>query len=477
MSRRLLLAVFAVGTVLAAGCGGDDADDTSSTSTSAASTTITTTTTTTTAETDDRLPVVIDTDMSVEGAMSILYLLARPDVRVEAITVSGTGLVTCRKGVDQALGLAALGGAPDIPVACGPAETLGGDNAFPSNFRSAANSLGGIRLPSDNDPSELTAPALLASVIASSPEPVAIYADGPLTNIALMMDEDPSVVDNVAGITLMGGAFDVQGTVFDNPDAEWNIWIDPVAADRVLTAGAPVTIVPLDATNDVPLTVLHLAELEQFQATPTAETTFQLVRSISGLDQRSVYLWDQLNAVVLLDESVVTIEERPVSVVTEGGPEKVGTTVEDANGAMVRVAVAADREAFERTFFTTLLGEPFEPVDLTPDVTIVFDGTEWTHDLPATLPLGSLVLGFENESTQQAAAVVGWLTGDATLEDLDAWESVQQPPFVELAGFAGGPGGSASVSPVEFTVEGEHVLVGLTFAPDSTTRVATFDVG
>ena len=246
MSRRLLLAVFVVGAVLAAGCGGDDADGASSTSTSVDSTTTATTTTT---EPDGRLPVVIDTDMSVEGAMSILYLLARPDVRVDAITVSGTGLVTCRKGVDQALGLAALGGAPDIPVACGPAETLGGDNAFPATFRSAANSLGGIRLPSDNDPSELTAPELLASVIASSPEPVAIYADGPLTNIALMIDEDPSVVDNVAGITLMGGAFDVRGTVFDNPDAEWNIWIDPVAADRVLTAGAPVTIVPLGLTS------------------------------------------------------------------------------------------------------------------------------------------------------------------------------------------------------------------------------------
>jgi hypothetical protein len=57
---------------------------------------------------DARRPVVMDTDMSVEEAMSVLFMLTHPDVRVEAITISGTGLVSCRRGVDQALGLVAL---------------------------------------------------------------------------------------------------------------------------------------------------------------------------------------------------------------------------------------------------------------------------------------------------------------------------------------------------------------------------------
>ena len=468
MNRFWLPLVFLFAVLAASSCGGsDDSSDTTQSSTSVPATSTTEPppeTTTSTAVIDDRQSVVIDTDMSVEGAMAILYLLQQPDVRVDAITVAGTGLVPCRVGVDQALGLVALANGGDVPVACGSSQPLGGENRFPAPYRSFASSLGGVLLPLGGDASELSAPQLLASVIANSPEPVAIYADGPLTNIASMFDATPDLADNIAGITIMGGAVDVAGNTFDNPDAEFNIWIDPVAADKVLRAGVPVTLVPLDATNAVPLTVLHAEALEQYQATPIAETSFKLVRA-SDLGEGFVYMWDQLNAVVLVDESVVTLEERSISVVTEGGPEVVGTTIEDPNGTPVRVAVDADRAAFEKVFFSTLLGENFEPVDLSPDVTVSFDGADWTHNFPAEWPLGTIVVGLDNQSDQDAVVVFGWLIGDATLADLDAWDSIEQPPFLDVAGFMSASPNSSALAVIELTEPGMNIAIGLTVEP------------
>ena len=82
--------------------------------------------------TDPATPVVIDTDMSLDDVMAILYLLQRPDVKVKAITVSGTGHVHCGPGMQHALGLIAIAGAQDIPVACGRDKPLQGDHAFPA---------------------------------------------------------------------------------------------------------------------------------------------------------------------------------------------------------------------------------------------------------------------------------------------------------------------------------------------------------
>jgi len=427
-------------------------------------------------ESDGRRPVVADTDGSVEGAMAILYLLQEPQMDVRAITVSGTGLVSCDKGVEQVLGLLTLAEAGDIPVACGRTEPYDGSNAFPASYRSAADSLHGVQLPEGGEPSDLPAEELLAEVIADSDQPVLIYADGPLTNIAALLDEDPDL-ENVAGISLMGGAVVVAGNTDDNPDAEWNIWIDPVAADRVLGADIPVTVVPLDATNDVPVTPMHVIALEQFQATPIAVTVNELMQSIDGVDRGFVYFWDQLNAAALLDESLLTLEERTVSVITEGGPAEVGTMTDDPDGHPVRVAVAADREAFEASYFTTLMGEPFTPVDVAPDVTVTFDGDAWTHDFPEELPLGPLVLAFDNSSASPAFVPVVWLLGDATLEDLEAWGSVDQPPFTGLAGLAFAEPGASVLPVVDITYEGTNIVAGVAVEPFSREILTTFEAG
>ena len=454
-----MLAVLLALLLVLASCGSDAADDADP------------------ADDGGPQPIVIDSDMSVEGSMSILYLLQHPDVRVEAIAVSGTGVVTCSRGVDQALGLIALAEAGEIPVSCGPTDPLTGNNAFPAAFRASADSLGGVSLPHDSEPSDLPAPELLAAVIEDSSEPVAVYADGPLTNIALLLADHADAADNISSITFMGGAVDVAGTTEANPDADWNIWIDPLAADQVLRSGIPVTMVPLDATNDVPLTTIHAAALEGHQSTEIAETVYQLVSGINGLGAGFVYLWDQLNAAALVGETVTTLEELPIAVMTEGGSSTVGTTVEDPGGVNVLVATAADREAFEAAFFSTLLGEPFTPVDLTVDISVSFDGENWTYDAPTQWPLGSIVLAVDNDSDLNATVALIWLLGDATLADLEAYESVEPPDWVEVAGVGWAVPRGSSLTAIELTQPGTNIIQALTIDPDSTQTLGTFEVG
>ena len=91
---------------------------------------------------------MIDTDMAGDDWLAILYLLSRPEVEVEGITVTGTGEAHCEPGVGHALELVALAGEPDIPVACGRETPLSGDT-FPDEWREGVDALLGHDLPDD----------------------------------------------------------------------------------------------------------------------------------------------------------------------------------------------------------------------------------------------------------------------------------------------------------------------------------------
>jgi Inosine-uridine preferring nucleoside hydrolase len=92
-------------------------------------------------------PVVVDTDMSTDDVLALLYLLQRPGLDVRAVTVSGTGLAHCPAGARNALELLALTGHGDVPVACGRPTPLSGFNQFPAPWRAAADAFFGLELP------------------------------------------------------------------------------------------------------------------------------------------------------------------------------------------------------------------------------------------------------------------------------------------------------------------------------------------
>jgi pyrimidine-specific ribonucleoside hydrolase len=307
------------------------------------------------------LAIVIDTDMAADDWMAILYLLQRPDVTLKAITVTGAGEAHCVPGVQHALGLVALSSHDDIPVACGREKPLRGDHAFPDSWREGVDSLFGLTLTqSEGAASDLTAVELLDLIIHSSDEKVTLLSLGPLTNIAEGLQNNPSLVDNLERIYIMGGAVNVPGNVgnsgvqIENDTAEWNIYVDPRAANLVLQSGAPVTLVPLDATNHVLLTNKFYKRLARNRPTPEAKFVFDVLTMLKDLiDSGGYYFWDPLAAAILTDESLAAFEGKNLCVIEAEGSES-GRTKVGEECPEVRVAISANAGRFEQLLLDTL---------------------------------------------------------------------------------------------------------------------------
>jgi pyrimidine-specific ribonucleoside hydrolase len=388
------------------------------------------------------MPLVIDNDMSFDDVMAIAYLTTQPDVELLAVTVTGTGIAHCGPGARNARNLLNELQAPSVPTACGSEEPVAGGQVFPEEWRSGSDGLFGLGIAGIPGTPKGTAVDLLAETIAGSDRPVTILATGPLTNLAQVLDADPQLADGIARIVIMGGAVDVDGnaTADGSPaPAEWNFAADPAAAAMVLASGVPITLVPLDATNDVKITRTFAVGLHaDASAGPANLVDELLLRSPLSIDVD--YFWDALAAVMLIEPTVATTEEARLSVPTDG-PEA-GRTTRSEDGTPVTLATAADRDAFETVFLAGLRsgGPRKTPLETKGDLAVTFDGTACAADVPATLEAGAYTISFANTSNLQALAVVGGLAEGSSYEDLDAWirdhpGNIEQPPMVVVLGF------------------------------------------
>ncbi len=310
----------------------------------------------------DARPVVIDTDMAPDDWLAILYLLGRSDVDIQAITVTGAGEAHCSAGTRNALDLVALAGRPEIPVACGREAPLEGDHAFPTEWRERVDDLLGLALPENSrEVSSESAVELLTRVIQGSPQKVHLIVLGPLTNVGEVLESEPALVMNLEMITVMGGAVEVAGNVgssssIENEVAEWNIYVDPRAAAEVFGSGAPVTLVPLDATNYAPLTMDFYRRLEGDRTTSVAEFVYRVLEAQEeNVRSGWYYFWDPLAAAIATEEGLGTFQEMSLVVVEEEGTES-GRTLESERGFVIRVAMTADRERFEALFLNAVNG-------------------------------------------------------------------------------------------------------------------------
>lgn len=305
-------------------------------------------------------PVIFDTDMAHEDMFAALFLLSHPNVDVRAITVSGTGESHCGPGVSHALGLVGLSGHTDIPVACGRETPLAGNHVFPAEWRQAVDNGYGVQIPAGGEASNLSAPDLIIDILQKSNEAITIVAVGPLTNIAEALQKAPEISSRIKEIYIMGGAVEAQGNVgnsgvgIQNEYAEWNIYIDPLAANIVFKSGIPIILVPLDATDDVPVTRNFYQALEKNRNTPAAKLVYDLLRAnLDFVDSGGFQFWDSLTSATFTDQSIVKFEELNLSIAEEEGPES-GRTKQDANGAKIKVARSADQKKFENLFLTIL---------------------------------------------------------------------------------------------------------------------------
>jgi inosine-uridine nucleoside N-ribohydrolase len=308
------------------------------------------------------VPFLIDSDMALDDWMAILYLLKHPRVAVKAIAVVATGEAHAWPGVRHAFRLLALAEHPIIPVAAGPRHPLQGRHVFPFRVRFIVDRFLYLKVK-DLTPAAAGqgGVALIVETLEAAREPIHVVALGPLTNLAAVFQQRPDLAGKVAGITIMGGALDVPGNIealnprIDNPYAEWNIFIDPFAANVVFRSGAPVTLVPLDATNQVPLTREFLRKMEDMQGGPALDFVRRALQRIGRFagSERPYYFWDPLAAVVALHPEIANFEMRKVRVVEDEGPES-GRVLGDPDGPEVRICMSVDQPEFEHLYLEQL---------------------------------------------------------------------------------------------------------------------------
>lgn len=376
-------------------------------------------------------PVVVDTDLSTDDTIALLYLAGNPRVDVRAVTVSGTGLVHCPAGARIALDLLALAGRPEVPVACGSGEPLAGANAVPDSWRQAADGLFGLKLPPSSAAAEPSAVDLLRRTLPGA----TVVELAPMTNLAETFRADPGLSRKVRRVVAMGGAVAVPGNVAEQPGAETNVWLDPAAARVVARSAAPLTLVPLDATNGVPVGPSFADALARSHyVTPEATFAWELVQA-TGMDRGGQYFWDPLAASVALDPAVVRTVERRLEVADDG------RTVATAPGTTA-VALSADRPRFERQLLSTLLhGAPVAIPPDRADATLTLTAAGCRYSGATKLTAGPLVLETVNRTPTPFAWAIGHVDGTHTVADLRRYAAKLKGQVTAPSWFVGDAGG------------------------------------
>ncbi|MBC8160245.1 MAG: nucleoside hydrolase [Roseiflexaceae bacterium] len=202
--------------------------------------------------------IILDTDPGIDDALAILLALASPEVELAGITVTG-GNCTLDDGVRNALGVVALTPAPATPVHAGVALPLLRP-PFTAPETHGDSGLGYARLdPAPQPPAAEHAVDMIIREILAHPGEITLVAVAPLTNLALAVRKQPRIAELVGEVIIMGGAVSVDGNT--THQAEFNFFVDPHAAQIVLSSGMPITLVPWDITSKVLLTGAQVAQL------------------------------------------------------------------------------------------------------------------------------------------------------------------------------------------------------------------------
>ncbi|GEQ06018.1 nucleoside hydrolase [Staphylococcus gallinarum] len=192
--------------------------------------------------------IIMDCDPGHDDAIALILAGAKqsPLDIIAVTTVAGNQSV--EKNTNNALNVLDIMGRLDIEVSVGASRPLIKDASFASEIHGETG-LDGPNLPKVPalKPTTMHAVDTIIEKVSHSDTKVTIVATGPLTNIAMAMNKEPNIVQNIESITIMGG-----GT-FGNwtPTAEFNIWVDAEAAKRVFESGVMINVFGLDVTHQV----------------------------------------------------------------------------------------------------------------------------------------------------------------------------------------------------------------------------------
>src|ERR1700716_353463 len=249
--------------------------------------------------------IIFDTDPGTDDAMALMLALNSPELDIRAVTVV-PGNVTAKQGLENALRLISLANRCDIPVAAGAQHPLF-QKLITAEFWHGKNGLADIELPPSKckvDPRY--GPDLIIEMVHAAPHEITLVPVGPLTNIALAVEKDPTIVPLVKEVIIMGGSITGGNST---AAAEANIYNDPEAAQIVFQAGWPLTMVGLDVGDKTLLGRKHLEQLARTHG-PVNDFIYSVAKFLVELSEKfgsdGTPMYDPLAVGVALEPPLVT---------------------------------------------------------------------------------------------------------------------------------------------------------------------------
>ncbi|MEO0379094.1 MAG: nucleoside hydrolase [Pseudomonadota bacterium] len=192
--------------------------------------------------------IIIDTDPGQDDAVAILLALASPEELDVLGIVSVAGNVPLNLTTKNALMVCELAGKTHVRVHAGCDRPMG-RALVTAEYVHGATGMDGPNLPDPTMPlqEQHGVDFIIDTLRAHAPGTVTLCPLGPLTNIATALEKAPDIAERIQQIVLMGGAYFEVGNV--TPAAEFNIYVDPQAADIVFKSGIDIVVMSLDVTH------------------------------------------------------------------------------------------------------------------------------------------------------------------------------------------------------------------------------------
>lgn len=274
--------------------------------------------------------VILDVDTGVDDALAILLALNSPELDVVGITTI-FGNVEVEQVTKNTLKVLEIADSEDIPVAEGLDEPMSpiedetvivdGEEMEGGKYVHGKDGLANTNLPSpDTRPIREGAVDFLIEKIESNPKEITLITTAPLTNVATAVQKHPKIANLVKEHIMMGGAFGISPYGYGNvtPVSEFNIWADPVAADKVFCSDLPTLAVGLDVTQ-VPSVALKKEHLDYFSQENEIQNFIRsLISFYRERGKEATYPHDPIAVGAAIDRGIFETSDFYVRVETEG---------------------------------------------------------------------------------------------------------------------------------------------------------------
>ncbi|MBD1894416.1 nucleoside hydrolase [Coleofasciculus sp. FACHB-129] len=292
--------------------------------------------------------VLMDHDGGVDDYLATMLLMTMDDVQPLGIVVTPADCYV-QPGVSATRKILDLMGRSEVPVA---ESTVRGINPFPRLFR--RDSFVVDHLPILNERETIQTPLVpesgqkfMVRSLQAASSPVTLMVTGPLTTVATSLDMAPEIEGKIEKIVWMGGALNVPGNVSrdiepgQDGSAEWNVYWDPISANRVWQTSIPIVLCPLDLTNNVPVTSEVVRQLGKQRRYPISDLAGQCYALVIPQDY---YFWDILATAYLAHPKFYEVGEEETIIITTGLSQ--GRTKVEPGGRKIRVMQKVDKQKF-----------------------------------------------------------------------------------------------------------------------------------